>query len=118
MSVTISKECKQAQAEFQLLMNETAENDAIEYESFVRMVVRKVRKIRTSVVRCVNKVLLCGAESASGKCESMLMSENGASMEEMLKLRGAVNSLLNSLKKAGYNIIRENSRYYYRPVVA
>ena len=83
-------------------------------------VTSKVKKEKTSKIRGKRggaKVLLCGVESASGKCEALLCQPEGATMEEMVALRGAVSSLLNSLKKAGFNIVKENGRYYYRPEV-
>jgi len=61
-----------------------------------------------------NIVLLASAESGAGKIDALLMRPEGATLEEMRQCRGAVGSHLNSLKKAGFNIIRENGRYYYK----
>jgi hypothetical protein len=59
------------------------------------------------------KLLLAFADSGAGKIEALLMRPEGASLEEMRVHRGAVESHLNSLKKAGFNIVRHNGRYYY-----
>lgn len=59
------------------------------------------------------KLLLAFAESGAGKIEALLMRPEGASLEEMRAHRGAVESHLNSLRKAGFNIVRNNGRYYY-----
>ena len=45
MSAKISNECVRAQAEYREMMKEVAEIDEVEYETFVRMIVRKVRAV-------------------------------------------------------------------------
>lgn len=70
---------------------------------------------RQASTRGGSKVILCSAESATGRMELMLCRPEGASKEEMRTLRGAVESHLNSLKKAGYVIECVDKRYYYRP---
>ena len=60
------------------------------------------------------KVLMASANSGAGKNELLMLSENGATIEEMRANRGAVESHLNSLKKAGYTVTRnkETKRYH------
>lgn len=60
-----------------------------------------------------SKLLLSFPESGAGKIDALLMRPEGATLEEMRAHRGAVESHLNSLKKAGFNIVRDNGRYYY-----
>jgi hypothetical protein len=63
------------------------------------------------------KVLLSSAESGAGKVDLLLCKPEGCTMEEMRVHRGAVESHLNSLRKAVFNIVHENGRFYYRPEV-
>ena len=68
---------------------------------------------QTIPLRRGNKLLLASPESGAGKIEALLIRPEGATLEEMRQHRGGVESHLNSLKKAGFNIVRENGRYYH-----
>lgn len=79
-----------------------------------RKSISKKTKNGTVTVSRGSKVLLCSATSGAGQMELLLTRECGATLDEMRVLRGAVESHLNTLKKSGYNIVREGKHYFYR----
>jgi len=50
--------------------------------------------------------------SGAGKIDLLLLSKEGATMEQMKALRGAVSSHLNSLKKMGVVITQKEGKYF------
>ena len=62
-------------------------------------------------------VLIRSIESNSGKMEALLCRPEGASKAEMEVFRGAVLTLIHKIRKAGFNIVKENGRYFYRPLI-
>lgn len=70
--------------------------------------------VKTGGTRGV-KVLISGADSGAGKIDLLLCRPEGCTMEEMIVHRDAVHSHLSHLVRAGFPIVHENGRYYYRP---
>lgn len=65
-----------------------------------------------------NIVLISSANSAAGKLDAALMRPEGASMDELRAIRGAVPAHIKYLNDNGFPIVLDGGRYYYRPAAA
>jgi hypothetical protein len=71
-------------------------------------------KSRRVHMKAENRVFLSSATSGAGQMELLMLRKEGATIEEMRKCRGGVESHLNSLKKKGANIeYRKETKTYH-----
>lgn len=69
---------------------------------------------KKSGTRSGERVLIASATSGAGQIDLLLCRPEGCTMAEMQVHRGAVTSHLAALKAAGFNIIQEGNKYFYR----
>lgn len=104
-----SADCKQCGEDYPDAMDACKKNTEIE----ASQVKAKKTKTKKEGAPKGERTPLGGLiSSGAGKNELLLLSKEGASMEEMAKNRGAVSSHIADLKKKGFKIELKDGRYY------